>query len=98
MSVLLVIGSFFTQQHKINELQKELYIQENMTDQRYNYTETQIDISTLKEHKYIDIKIGGKEPPAIINNACPKLILILKAEFAPVKQLAIKSEIQSVKA
>jgi len=49
MSVLLVIGSFFTQQHKINELQKELYIQENMTDQRYNYTETQIDISTLKE-------------------------------------------------
>lgn len=49
MSALLVIGSFFTQQHKINELQKELYIQENMTDQRYNYTETQIDISTLKE-------------------------------------------------
>lgn len=49
MAVMIAAGSFFTQQQKINTLQKELYIQQNMTDQRYNYTETQIDISTLKE-------------------------------------------------
>ena len=40
--------------------------------------------------------IGGNDPPAIINNACPKFMLILKAEFAPIKQLAINKEIQSV--
>ena len=49
MVVMVTLGGFFNQQHKINDLQKELYIQQNMTDQRYNYTETQIDISTLKE-------------------------------------------------
>ena len=49
MAVMIAAGSFFTQQKKINTLQKELYIQQNMTDQRYNYTETQIDISTLEE-------------------------------------------------
>lgn len=49
MSAMLILGGFFNQQHKINELQKQLYIQENMTDQKYNYTETEIDISTLKE-------------------------------------------------
>ena len=42
--------------------------------------------------------IGGKDPPTIINNAWPKLILILNAEFAPIKQLAMKREIQSVNA
>ena len=49
LSAMLVIGGFFNQQHKISELKRELYIQENMTDQKYNYTETEIDISTLKE-------------------------------------------------
>ena len=49
MSAMLIFGGFFNQQHKINDLQKQLYIQENMTDQKYNYTETEIDISTLKE-------------------------------------------------
>lgn len=49
MVVMIILGGFFNQQHKINDLQKELYIQQNMTDQKYNYTETQIDISTLKE-------------------------------------------------
>ena len=49
MAIMIAAGSFFTQQQRINTLEKELYIQQNMTDQRYNYTETQIDISTLKE-------------------------------------------------
>ena len=49
MAVMVTLGGFFNQQHKINDLQKELYIQQNMTDQKYNYTETEIDISTLKE-------------------------------------------------
>ena len=49
MAVMLAVGAFFNQQHKINDLQKQLYIEQNMTDQRFNYTETQIDISTLKE-------------------------------------------------
>lgn len=49
MATMLVLGGFFNQQHKITELERQLYIQENMTDQKYNYTETEIDISTLKE-------------------------------------------------
>lgn len=59
MAVMLTLGGFFNQQHKINDLQKELYIQQNLTDQRYNYTETQIDISTLKKqlNKECDFKI-----------------------------------------
>ena len=40
MAVMLSVGAFFTQQHKINDLQKQLYIQQNITDQRYNYTAT----------------------------------------------------------
>lgn len=49
MATMLVLGAFFNQQHKITELKRELYIQENMTDQKYNYTETQLDISTLEK-------------------------------------------------
>ena len=49
MAVMLAAGSFFGQQHKINSLKRELYIQQNMTDQKYNYTQTTIDIYTLKE-------------------------------------------------
>ena len=49
MSVMLIVGGYFNQQHRINDLQRELQIQQNITDQRYNYTDTQIDISTLKE-------------------------------------------------
>lgn len=59
MSAMLILGGFFSQQHKITELKRELYIQENMTDQKYNYTETEIDISTLKEkmNKQCDFKV-----------------------------------------
>ena len=49
MATMLVLGGFFNQHHKITELERELYIQENMTDQKYNYTETELDISTLEE-------------------------------------------------
>ena len=49
MAVMITLGGFFNQQHKINDLQKELYIQQNMTDQKYNYTETELDISSLEE-------------------------------------------------
>ena len=49
MASMLVLGGFFNQHHKITELKRELYIQENMTDQKYNYTETELDISTLEE-------------------------------------------------
>jgi len=49
MAVMIALGGFFNQNHKINDLQKELYIQQNMTDQKYNYTETELDISTLEE-------------------------------------------------
>lgn len=49
MSAMLVLGGFCNQQHKIKQLERDLYIQQNMTDQRYNYSETHIDISSLKK-------------------------------------------------
>lgn len=49
MTAMVVLGGFFRQHDKITELERELYIQQNITDQRYNYTETEIDVSTLKE-------------------------------------------------
>ena len=59
MAVMLSVGALFNQQHKINNLQKQLYIQQNMTDQRYNYSETQIDISSLEEklNQQCDFKV-----------------------------------------
>ena len=59
MAVMLSVGALFNQQHKINSLQKQLYIQQNMTDQRYNYSETQIDISSLEEklNQQCDFKV-----------------------------------------
>ena len=49
LSIMLVVGGFFHQQHKINELERQIYIEQHMTDQRYNYTETEIDLTSLKE-------------------------------------------------
>lgn len=59
MAVMLAIGGFFNQQHKINDLQKQLYIEQHMTDQRFNYTETEIDISSLEEklNQHCDFKV-----------------------------------------
>lgn len=48
-AIMLVISGFITQHYKIKKLQDELYIQQNMTEQRYNYTATSADIKTLEE-------------------------------------------------
>ena len=46
---VVVSGVIVNQQYEINQLEKDLQIQQNITDQKHNYTETLIDISTLKE-------------------------------------------------
>lgn len=46
---VVVSGVIINQQYEINQLEKDLQIQQNITDQKHNYTETLIDISTLKE-------------------------------------------------
>ena len=46
---VVVSGVIVNQQYEINQLEKDLQIQQNITDQKNNYTETLIDISTLKE-------------------------------------------------
>ena len=38
LSIMLVVGGFFHQQHKINELERQIYIEQHMTDQRYKNT------------------------------------------------------------
>lgn len=49
MAAILILGGFYKQHDTITDLKRELYIQQNMTDQKYNYTETEIDISTLEK-------------------------------------------------
>lgn len=46
---VIVSGVILNQQYEINQLEKDLQIQQNITDQKHNYTETIIDLSTLKE-------------------------------------------------
>lgn len=46
---VVVSGVVLNQQYEIRQLEKDLQIQQNITDQKHNYTETMIDISTLKE-------------------------------------------------
>lgn len=46
---VVISGVIINQQYEINQLEKDLQIQQNITDQKHNYTETLIDISTLKE-------------------------------------------------
>ena len=46
---VVVTGVVLNQQYEFNQLEKELQIQQNITDQKYNYTETLIDISSIKE-------------------------------------------------
>ena len=46
---VVVSGVILNQQFEIRQLEKDLQIQQNITDQKHNYTETIIDISTLKE-------------------------------------------------
>ena len=46
---VVVSGVVLNQQFEIRQLERDLQIQQNITDQKHNYTETLIDISTLKE-------------------------------------------------
>ena len=46
---VVVTGVVLNQQYEINQLEKELQIQQNIADQKHNYTETLIDISSIKE-------------------------------------------------
>ena len=46
---VVISGIIINQQYEINQLERDLQIQQNITDQKHNYTETLIDISTLKE-------------------------------------------------
>ena len=48
VSVLLT-SIFIGQRNKINELKKKVYIQTQMTEEKQNYTETEIDISSIEE-------------------------------------------------
>lgn len=58
-AIMLVLGGLFNQHRKIQRLNEELYIQRNMTEQRYNYTKTEIDKSSIKEelNKLCEYKI-----------------------------------------
>ncbi len=46
---VVVSGVVLNQQFEIRQLERDLQIQQNITDQKNNYTETLIDLSTLKE-------------------------------------------------
>ena len=46
---VVVSGVVLNQQYEIKQLERDLQIQQNIADQKHNYTETSIDISTLKE-------------------------------------------------
>lgn len=46
---VVVSGVVLNQQYEIRQLERDLQIQQNITDQKHNYTETLIDLSTLKE-------------------------------------------------
>ena len=46
---VIVSGVVLNQQYEIKQLERDLQIQQNITDQKHSYTETLIDISTLQE-------------------------------------------------
>ena len=49
LTSVVVSGVVLNQQYEIKQLERDLQIQQNIADQKHNYTETSIDISTLKE-------------------------------------------------
>lgn len=66
-AIMLVVSGFIFQHNKIKNLQDELYIQQNMTEQKYNYTVTTVDTKTLEEelnklceYKILDGKVNIK--------------------------------------
>lgn len=48
LATILSMGGFINQYNKIKHLEGELYKQQNVVDQRYNYTETTIDIKSVQ--------------------------------------------------
>ena len=50
LGISILFTSMFMQHKKIKQLEKDLYIQTEQTEQRYNYTETEIDTSSIKEN------------------------------------------------
>ena len=53
---VVVSGVVLNQQYEIRQLEKDLQIQQNITDQKHNYTETLIDISTLKAYDKVLVR------------------------------------------
>ena len=49
LSGVVLSGVFLNQKYEINKLEEDLQIQKNITDQKYNYTETILDVTSLKE-------------------------------------------------
>ena len=49
LGISILFTSMFMQHKKIKQLETDLYIQTEQTEQRYNYTETEIDTSSIKE-------------------------------------------------
>lgn len=49
VGISILFTSIFMQHKTIKRLEKDLYIQAEMTDQKYNYTETTIDTSSIEE-------------------------------------------------
>ena len=50
ITLLGTITFGFSYQHKkINELEKQIYIEQNTTDERLNYSETELDTSSIEE-------------------------------------------------
>ena len=55
---VIISGVVLNQQYEINQLERDLQIQQNMTDQKHNYTETLIDISSIQEKLNDEISIS----------------------------------------
>lgn len=67
LATIISFGSIINQRNKINYLEEELYKQQNIVDQRYNYTETNVDVKTIQnninkicEYKILDSKVNIK--------------------------------------
>lgn len=67
LAVVIPFGAILNQQHKIKYLEGELYKQQNIVDQRYNYTVTEVDKETIQndinnicDYKILDGKVNIK--------------------------------------
>lgn len=48
-AIMLIFGGIIIQHNKIKNLEHEIYKYQNMTEQKYNYTETTPDVKSLEE-------------------------------------------------